>query len=696
MRKYIDFDLKTKEIIISNVAINRLLNRIDETYRSSSGYKQIKGANIKRLFNSINYISWDKTEIRFYSFFALEFYEMFSFLYEEYNDKTYAEVAQELWDNTWISNYTKKSEIPNLNLSALSKFTIQPKDFQLEFIKKYPELRYIYDLEGYILSFEQGLGKTFTAVALAECLNKDRVYIVCPNSVKNVWASEIKKYYKDTANDDPTSEKIWKNRVHVISKDKKSDFYDSFSTIQYIIINQESIPDIFKLVKSTANSMIIVDESHNFRGINTKRVKSLLELKEKAECVDCLLMSGTPLKATANELTPALRMIDPHFTEKLAKLYDETFTDSSTEAAQIVKARFIRVIYRKVKKDVLGKTLPEKFISELILKVPHEERFGLNKIKDEITKAFHKEYVKRIESGIFTENKKSLFYRSSAGSYNFLTERAKFENVVRKYARTHSANIESYLRFIFQDYEDSTQYELVTTMNAESKYFDFLKKHVIPYVKTAEEKEIVTTRIDGIYGWFVAAKWASGSIMGKTLAEYKNNCFQQIWKYNHDELIDIIKKGKKKTIIFTVLVPTAEYVYNDLKSRGISCVKVTGSDAGRQKLIDKFREDPNVEVLVATTQTLSLGVTLTEANQIIFLGTPYRSSDFEQATDRIHRIGQDENCYIYNVLLWSREKNITGRIEEIMNWSEEMFDSLINESADLSEYKLYLELKKNN
>ena len=42
--------------------------------------------------------------------------------------------------------------------------------------------------------------------------------------------------------------------------------------------------------------MIIVDESHNFRGLETKRVESMLKLKELTKCKDTLLMSGTPLK----------------------------------------------------------------------------------------------------------------------------------------------------------------------------------------------------------------------------------------------------------------------------------------------------------------------------------------------------------------------------------------------------------------
>ena len=143
----------------------------------------------------------------------------------------------------------------------------------------------------------------------------------------------------------------------------------------------------------------------------------------------------------------------------------------------------------------------------------------------------------------------------------------------------------------------------------------------------------------------------------------------------------MINSAKKKTIIFTALVPTAHYIAEDLSKRGVGIIEITGETTQKMALVDKFKNDDSIRVMVATTQTMEHGLTLTEANQIIFFGTPYRSTDFEQACDRIHRIGQDENCYIYNVLLWSHEKNITDRIEEIMNWSEEQFSALIMESV---------------
>lgn len=672
MKNYVRYDSATKEVIISGIPIGRLTNRIDETYRSTSGYKKVGGASIRNLFNSIDYITWDVAELRFYSYFSLEMYEMFNQLSEEYKDTSYADVAQQLYERTWISNYEKAEKI-KIDTLPLLQFRIQPKDFQLEFIKEYPQKKFAYEFDGLILSFEQGLGKTFTSVAVAECLKKDIVYIVCPNAVKENWAYEIKSYFRKYEN----NEKLWHDEVYVSGVSG----YKYTKNTKYIIINQESIPNIFKYVDSNKDSMIIIDESHNFRGLHTKRTEAMLKLKELANCHDCLLMSGTPIKAIASELAPAMRMIDPHFTPELAELYCKTFSDASPEASNVVKARFKRVIYRKLKRDTLK--LPDRFVSDMRLKIPHPERYHIRKFKDEVLNEFHKEYSTRLRNGLFTNNPHSIFYRKTAGSYNFLKAEQEFEAVVRKYSRAHSQITDNYLDMIFQRSEDNN-WELVTAQNVEKKYYDFLMKYVVPYVKTAEEKDIVTKRFDGIFGWALAAKSSASTVIGRLISKYKNDCFSEMWKYNYQEIIDMIQKNKKKTIIFTALVPVANYIAEDLNKKGVETVKIIGATSDKMGLMNEFKNNDSVKCLVATTETLANGVTLVEANQMFFFGTPYRNADFEQACDRMHRIGQTENCYIYNVLLWSIDKNITDRIQEILNWSDEMFDSLINE-----EWKYY-------
>lgn len=66
-------------------------------------------------------------------------------------------------------------------------------------------------MEGYILSFEQGLGKTLTACALASALDKDCVVITCPNTIRENWAMEIKNYFKKYADND----QLFREEVYV-------------------------------------------------------------------------------------------------------------------------------------------------------------------------------------------------------------------------------------------------------------------------------------------------------------------------------------------------------------------------------------------------------------------------------------------------------------------------------------------------
>jgi len=77
-------------------------------------------------------------------------------------------------------------------------------------------------------------------------------------------------------------------------------------------------------------------------------------------------------------------------------------------------------------------------------------------------------------------------------------------------------------------------------------------------------------------------------------AEYKNACFAEIWKYNYQELIDMILRAEKKTVIFSALVPTIDYIAADLEKRGINVIKVTGSNSNRMSAINEFRENDKI------------------------------------------------------------------------------------------------------
>ena len=636
----INLNWETKEFDIQGINFNKFIARLREMYK----YKGIENL-FEKHFSAWSTFLWKKkmihksdmtiTNLTVPLFFALEIYRIFLDLGEFYKLPYYQKTANNIFNKTWISNYTKKANTKTDTSILAKSFNYTLKDYQLEFVEKYSSYKSIYDLEGIILSFEQGLGKTLTAIAIAECLRKDQVIIICPNSLKENWAYEIKSYFKKYNNND----KAWREDVYITRSAK----FSNNKNPRFIITNQESINLLSKVVKRNMNSIIIVDESHNFRNIDSKRSKELIKLKETLQCKDNLMMSGTPIKATPEEIIPALRMIDPYFTEEMAILYKKSFNQYSAEISRVVKERFGRVIYRKTKSDVLN--LPKKNLEVLKLPIKNPVPYLLETVRAQIQDEFKIEMAKKLaESGKL---------------------KVDFESLVWKYSSANRSETKEFLDWVYKSSPVSNSKIEVHELD-EERYKAFLSNYVYP------NTDINTAKIiQSLYSKYLYMKnSAYGIAIGRILPPAKTNCYTDIFEENKSHFINSIKKNPKKTVIFTQFLQVANYISDQLSKEGIGNVKIVGSTKDRMSLIQQFKEDDVTDVLVATVQTLSTGVTLTEANQMFFFGTPYRDADFQQACDRIHRIGQTSDVNIYTVLLDSGHKeNITDRINEIMNWS---------------------------
>jgi SNF2 family DNA or RNA helicase len=100
-------------------------------------------------------------------------------------------------------------------------------------------------------------------------------------------------------------------------------------------------------------------------------------------------------------------------------------------------------------------------------------------------------------------------------------------------------------------------------------------------------------------------------------------------------------------LIFSDHVASSKVIASALYEKKLRIGLITGEtpQASRQGIIDAF-QGGKLDVLVATIPTLQAGVTLTRANRIIFNDLPWEPASLEQASKRIHRIGQDRPCFI--------------------------------------------------
>lgn len=631
-------NFNTLQMRIKRFYDDKSINNIFIPKYNAMSYKKFERKKIERKDIKIDYMTTPE-------FFALELVNLFTDLGRRYNDNLYLKMASQIYDKSWLKEADNKAESSSfLDTKNLKNISLELNSYQKEFIQKYPVLKAQLNLNGYILAFEQGLGKTLTAIGLSECLNVDHVYIVCPNSLKENWALEIKKYFEKYEDDD-----LWRQEVFICS-DKPLLFHPD--TTKYMIINNESIEKMYPYVMSGKN-MLILDESHNFRNLKSKRVGQLLELKNKLKCVDTLVMSGTPIKATPDEIVPALMLIDPTFTITAAECFSKAFKLTSSLGTSLVQTRFGKIMYRK-EKDVLENKLLEKHVDTLSVSISDKQKYTMTNVNETVINRFSEIYDNGIKDAMKLRQPFMEFSEKYSPNPDRFNEFKKLINdMVKK---------EIYLHEIDQIFVE--------------KYM----KGVTEKIPNKDDKNLYIFYIKN----FVRYKaHCLGVAFGEILPKYRRDMFISMYSENTNEFYKMIKENPKKTLIFTQFKGVANYIYQDLCNNDIGSVCITGDVKDRMSVLRAFKENDSVRVLVATSQTIGTGVTLVEANQMFFFGPPWRQSDFDQCSDRIHRIGQTDEVYIYSVILdTGAELNLSTRMDDILVWSKKMTDSVIHTSKD--------------
>jgi len=109
----------------------------------------------------------------------------------------------------------------------------------------------------------------------------------------------------------------------------------------------------------------------------------------------------------------------------------------------------------------------------------------------------------------------------------------------------------------------------------------------------------------------------------------------------------------KKLIVFTEFRSTLDYLVRQIETvLGVGAVVEIHGGTGREerlKVQERFRYQDDVRVLVAT-DAAGEGVNLQNAHLMVNYDLPWNPNRLEQRFGRVHRIGQEETCYLWNLL----------------------------------------------
>lgn len=147
------------------------------------------------------------------------------------------------------------------------------------------------------------------------------------------------------------------------------------------------------------------------------------------------------------------------------------------------------------------------------------------------------------------------------------------------------------------------------------------------------------------------------------------------------DLIDQIVGNNEKVVVFSVFKPTLEEISKRIEDYNPLICTGDLSDEVISKNIDKFQNDDDYKVVLATTAKMGTGITLNRASYAIFIDAPWTAAQAEQCEDRIHRIGSKEPVFIY--YLWVKD-TIDERVREILQTKEAIADYIIDDKLSKS------------
>lgn len=646
MRNLFSFSPKVDEVGSYYTVTGINLKSLDKDLRNNFGTSVIFTKLITRINNG---------SFKIHKFFILEFAWILDHLTNQKSQKVvnryyvgihkYKQLYDEIKQKTWITTTFEKHPQYDIN-KAVSKFVYTPYPDQRDFLEQYSQIKFGFQLRGCLLDAAVGSGKSISSLMWSEMISAGALFLVVPKGlVTSPWLNEINKVYKNPP-------KVWTT----LDGTNIMDHLDA----KIFIIHTEQIRTgewdlAVKLITKNGKlpAKVVVDESHNYNEHKSAQTIGLINFCTNPFISDVLLMSGTPIKAQGRETYALFAIIDKFFDANVRDNFLKMYGRDNSYLNEMLAHRLGRIKYT-ISAITEMTTPPEPEVIKISF--PGIERFTLDAIREDMM-IYITDRVKFYNTMMPEYSHDwSLFVKDyQQRTFNDPTEQkriARYLEIVKRF-QTHGYNnfTDSELSKFAGSVEKDIEYHL---KGDELKYFRHIKSAV----------KYVGLKIRGE---------ALGNVLGKARMEAVRAVIQ------HANLPALVNSVKKKTLVYTSYVDVIKELVTYFEQEGMQSTNVYGNNSNEiDKIVTEFANNPDINPLITTFETLREGKPMIMANQIILMNAPFRSYELTQVIARIYRRGQDEECFVKLLDLDTGSKeNITSRSIDIMSWSEEMVNQLL-------------------
>lgn len=184
---------------------------------------------------------------------------------------------------------------------------------------------------------------------------------------------------------------------------------------------------------------------------------------------------------------------------------------------------------------------------------------------------------------------------------------------------------------------------------AQRKVYDYFKN---------QYKELILEKIEsegmakaGVYILQGLSKLRQICNSPQLLSEHEGEFTQESAKLEvlMEHLEDIFLEGHK-VLIFSFFTGMLDLIGKALSSRAIDYVMLTGKSQKRETLVEEFKENAHKKAFLISLKAGGFGLNLTEASYVFLIDPWWNPAVEQQAIDRTHRIGQDQQVFAYKLI----------------------------------------------
>jgi SNF2 family DNA or RNA helicase len=151
-----------------------------------------------------------------------------------------------------------------------------------------------------------------------------------------------------------------------------------------------------------------------------------------------------------------------------------------------------------------------------------------------------------------------------------------------------------------------------------------------------------------------------------------------------DSLIQLLTSdlADEKTVVFSQFLGTMDLLSDAFEKNGIDYRRFSGKTAAKERtrLVSEFQDDnSNIQVFLLSLMAGNSGINLTNASYVFLVEPWWNKAVQQQAIDRLHRIGQKQNVFAYNMIC---KNTIEEKILDLQRKKQILSDEVIADDSN--------------